>query len=263
MAEEKAFKKIGTVFEDFKNTSNILNAKIQSVNLYKKENAFEVFLISDNMIDIKEVHSFEKFLIRRFSLERATVKINYSETTEVDIRSEWNNIVEYLSYRYPLTKAILRNSEVSIEDNVISTKLHMPGKEFLDARGMNKVFEETLENIYGQKYKINFTENVDNKEIEHFRELSKQREQDAISAIEKQNEENKLQKENKKEESGEDKPQTTNNNQSGESGIPIPPPPDDKNIPKEEVQEEEEEITPLIYGRSQNIKAPSSKIVAE
>ena len=261
MAEEKAFKKIGTVFEDFKNTSNILNAKIQSVNLYKKENAFEVFLISDNMIDIKEVHSFEKFLIRRFSLERATVKINYSETTEVDIRSEWNNIVEYLSYRYPLTKAILRNSEVSIEDNVISTKLHMPGKEFLDARGMNKVFEETLENIYGQKYKINFTENVDNKEIEHFRELSKQREQDAISAIEKQNEENKLQKENKKEESGEDKPQTTNNNQSGESGIPIPPPPDDKNIPKEEVQEEEEEITPLIYGRSQNIKAPSSKIV--
>lgn len=262
MSEEKAFKKIGTVFEDFKNTSNILSAKIQSVNLYKKENAFEVFLISDSMINIKEVHSFEKFLVRRFNLDKATVKISYSEVPKVDIKNEWTNIVEYLSYRYPLTKAILRNSEVNIENNLITTKLHMPGKDFLDARGMNKVFEQTLENIYGQKYKINFAENIDNQEIEHFKELSKQREQDAINAIEKQNEENKLQKDNKKENSNDSKPEATNQDkQSEENGIPIPPPPDDKSIPKEEIVEEEEEITPLIYGRSQNIKSPSSKIV--
>ena len=31
MAEEKAFKKIGTIFDDFKCNTNILNAKIEKV----------------------------------------------------------------------------------------------------------------------------------------------------------------------------------------------------------------------------------------
>ena len=42
--KEKTFKKIGTVFGDFKSNSDILNAKIERVNLYKKNNSFEVFL---------------------------------------------------------------------------------------------------------------------------------------------------------------------------------------------------------------------------
>ena len=154
MSEEKALKKIGTIFDDFKCNTNILSAKIEKVNLYKKTNCFEVYLISEKIINIKEVHAFEKFLVKRFNLSSATIKIRYEFEPEIDVQNEWDNIVDYLSYRYPMTKAILRNSEVQIDSSVINVNLHMTGKDFLTARGMNKVFENTLENIYGQKYKL-------------------------------------------------------------------------------------------------------------
>ena len=77
MSEEKALKKIGTIFDDFKCNTNILSAKIEKVNLYKKTNCFEVYLISEKIINIKEVHAFEKFLVKRFNLSGATIKIRY------------------------------------------------------------------------------------------------------------------------------------------------------------------------------------------
>ena len=259
MSEENALKKIGTIFGDFKNSSNILNAKIESVNLYKKDKFFEVFLLSKDAVAISDVHNFEKFLTRKFSLNNANVKIKYDQAPNVDVKEEWSNIVDYLSYRYPMTKAILINSDVDIDQNVIKAKLHMPGKDFLMARGMNKVFEDTLENVYGQKYKINFIENINAEEEEKYKALSKNIEEDAISAISKRIEDAKLEKATKKDEKEQksNKEAEANGNKDSD-GAPIPPPIDDKDIPKE--PEEPEEITPLIYGRSQNIKAPSSKI---
>ena len=52
MSEEKALKKIGTIFDDFKCNTNILSAKIEKVNLYKKTNCFEVYLISEKITNI-------------------------------------------------------------------------------------------------------------------------------------------------------------------------------------------------------------------
>ena len=264
MSEEKVFKKIGTVFEDFKNTSNILNAKIERVNLYKSKQTFEVFLLSEDSINIQEIHAFEKFLTRRFSLNSAIVKVTYSDVPNVDIKNEWNNIVNYLSYRYPMTKAILLNSSVDINDNIINANLHMPGKDFLMARGMNKVFEDALENVYGQKYKINFIESSENREDEKYKEFAQNIETNAISEITQKIEEAKIQRANKKEEKEQKKTEKANGqikeNSNSVAQGEVPPPPSDKDIPKQEV-EEPEEITPLIYGRSQNIKAPSSKIV--
>ena len=198
MAEEKSLKKIGTIFGDFKCDTNILNAKIATVNLYKKKNCFEVFLLSDKIIKINEIYAFEKFLIKRFALSSAIVKVKYDESIEdknINIINEWENIVDYLSYRYPMTKAILKNSQVQIDENNINVKLHMAGKEFLIARGMNKIFEETLENIYNRKFKINFIDEMSNEEKSHYKELTKSLEGEAINEVSKQ-----LEKQHKKEE---------------------------------------------------------------
>ena len=252
MPQEKAMKKIGTVFGDFKNTSNsILNAKIEKVDVYKAKQEFAVSLISDELINIQEIHAFEKFLVRRFSLSNASVKISYTEVPDVNISDEWGSIVNYLSYRYPMTKAILINSTVNINNNVITANLHMPGKDFLMARGMNKVFEDTLENIYGQKYKIDFVEKSENMENDKYKMMASSVEEQALNEITHAIEEVKQEKQTKKEEREKKK--------EGAENSQMVPPPGDKDVPAP--PPEEEEITPLIYGRSQNIKAPSSKIV--
>ena len=261
MSEEKALKKIGTIFDDFKCNTNILSAKIEKVNLYKKTNCFEVYLISEKIINIKEVHAFEKFLVKRFNLSSATIKIRYEFEPEIDVQNEWDNIVDYLSYRYPMTKAILRNSEVQIDSSVINVNLHMTGKDFLTARGMNKVFENTLENIYGQKYKINFAESISAEEEQKYKEFTKSLEDTALTEFAKKMEEHKLEKEKKKEE------KSNNNaddfeikNVNAPTSDSLPPLPDDKDAPPIP-EEEPEEITPLIYGRNPNIKDPFTKVI--
>ena len=261
MSEEKALKKIGTIFDDFKCNTNILSAKIEKVNLYKKTNCFEVYLISEKIINIKEVHAFEKFLVKRFNLSSATIKIRYEFEPEIDVQNEWDNIVDYLSYRYPMTKAILRNSEVQIDSSVINVNLHMTGKDFLTARGMNKVFENTLENIYGQKYKINFAESISAEEEQKYKEFTKSLEDTALTEFAKKMEEHKLEKEKKKEE------KSNNNaddfeikNVNAPTPDSLPPLPDDKDAPPIP-EEEPEEITPLIYGRNPNIKDPFTKVI--
>ena len=259
MAEEKALKKIGTIFDDFKCNSNILNAKIEKVNLYKKTNCFDVYLISEKVINIKEVHAFEKFLIKRFNLSNATIKIKYEIGQKIDVKNEWNNIVDYLSYRYPMTKAILRNSEVQIDSNVINVKLHMSGKDFLFARGMNKVFEETLENVYNQKYKINFSEAITEEEETKYKEYTKSLENEALNEFAKQLEEQKIEKEKKKEEKNQSKDEFEIKNVNAPTAADLPPLPDDKDAPPP--PEEPEEITPLIYGRNANIKDPFTKVI--
>lgn len=249
MSEEIKYKKIGTVFEDFKCDNNILNAKIEKVNLYKKKKSFEVFLLSEKVINVKEVYAFEKFLIKRFELSSASIKVKYENQLNVEINEEWGNIVNYLSYKYPMAKAIMKDSEININDNIINVILHMSGKDFLNARGMSKVFEDTLESIYNTKYKINFVEEISSEEEKKYKEFTKELEASAIEEVKKQNEESKKEKENKK--SNDDEFKITNVNM-----------PTDADMPQISVQEEQpEEITPLIYGRNANIKDPLTKVI--
>ena len=270
MTEEKNFKKIGTVFGDFKCDSNILNAKIERVNLYKKNNSFEVFLISELPINIREIHNFEKFLCKRFMLEKSTVRVKYDtdQNYSSNITNEWNNIVDYLAYRHPMTKAILANSEMQLNDSTINVKLHMSGKDFLVARGMNKVFENTLENIYNKKFKINFSEVMSQEEEQQYKTFTKSLEDSAINEISKQLDEAQTAKRahEEKQSNAEKNPNKTEKeantiqNINAPSAAELPPLPDDKDMPPEPV-EEPEEITPLIYGRNPNIKEPITKII--
>ena len=119
-------KLIEEVFADFQNGGNIKKAIIKKANLYKKTNRFEILLKSDVLIDIKDVHNFELYLIERFKFEIVIVKIEYTCEVELDISSKWQDIINYMAYKYPSVKAILRNSTIQLEDNnVIKVDLQL------------------------------------------------------------------------------------------------------------------------------------------
>ena len=80
-------KLIEEVFADFQNGGNLRKAVIKKVNLYKKTNRLEILIQSNKIIDIKDVHDFEKYLIERFKFEVVILKIDYTEEIDVDIVS--------------------------------------------------------------------------------------------------------------------------------------------------------------------------------
>ena len=277
-------KLIEEVFADFQNGGSLRKAVIKKVNLYKKTNRFEILLQSDKAVDIKDVHNFEAFLIERFKFEVVIVKIDYTEEIQVDVVSKWQDIINYMSYKYPSVKAILRNSEVELdENNIINVKLQLKGAEILYARGIDNTFSEVIYNIYGKRYKIKYFDNDSKERVEEYKENARRLEEEAIKranaeAVEQRKE--AIAEERKRVEAREQELLARRNNNQGENGntagnssvghsanngangSPVqgvgsmPPPP-----PMPEPPPEDDGPSPLIYGRNANIKDPLLKIV--
>ena len=265
-------KLIEEVFADFQNGGNLRKAVIKKVNLYKKTNRLEILIQSNKIIDIKDVHDFEKYLIDRFKFEVVILKIDYIEEIDVDIVSKWQDLINYMSYKYPSVKAILRNSEVELEDNnTIKVNLQLKGSEILYARGIDNTFSEIIYNIYGKRYKIKYFDNESQERVEEYKENARRFEEEAIrranaEAVEHRKE--SMAEERKRVEAREQellarRNQTQGENAQGKSGTgvannepPIPPPP---TVP--EPPPEDDGPSPLIYGRNANIKDPLLKIV--
>ena len=134
-------KMIKNVFVDYSSNSFAFsNAEIENVNLYRKTNRLEMFLKTDNYIDINEISNFEKYAIKRFNVSGVDLKIHLKDKAEDDaeitenedeqissgqemvinktkdenppIYKEWPNILSYFSSKNPMARAFLRNSEL-------------------------------------------------------------------------------------------------------------------------------------------------------
>ena len=291
-------KLIGEIFSDFQNTSNLKKATIKKVNLYKKTNRFEILLNADETIDIKDIHAFEEYLINRFKFQIVIIKIEYSQLPEISILEKWEDIINYMAYKYPSVKAILKNSIVEVDEtNNINVKLQLKGSEILYARGMDNVFSEIIYNIYGKRYKIKYFDNDSEDLVEKYRENAKEREIQAIKKANleaKQKRQEEMAEERKRVEAREQELLARRNanqnggqggnsdgvsqqvgngvvngnvvsgntavggNSGGNSGTSQP-----SGAPstKVESQPAEDEESPLIYGRNANIKDPLLKII--
>ena len=129
---EANIKVLKEVFKDFSsNSQNLLDSKIQNMNLFKKTNILEIELNAKENIDIKSIFSFENYLEKRFQIKEARIKIHIDEESNncnETIVKEWNDIVEYLAVRHPITKAILNGSKIEIQNNIINIFLTKKGK---------------------------------------------------------------------------------------------------------------------------------------
>ena len=192
-------KKVGEVFSDYKTNSNIKHAEIEALNVVKKTNTLQVVLYYDEYIEIKEIWFFEKFLKERFRFDKIDIKIKYHESVQKNsIKLEWRNIIAYMAHKYPLTKPmLLLKSDIEEKNHNITIKMHIKGADFLRAKKTDKELIKVLENLFGEKYTVEITEEVTKDSLDEIKRRveeeeaaivahMEQEQKAAIQAIEKQ-----------------------------------------------------------------------------
>lgn len=208
MNEKQEHKHVREVFRDFSSSNqNVMNARVKEINLFKKMNTLEITLLSSNLIEIKGIYAFEKYLEVRFGIANTKIKIENEnieqniedkacETTQIDevgskIEKQWEDIIDYMSYKHPMFKAILTKSSVSIDNKNINVLLSKKGKDFLDVKKFDEILSSSIFNIYGARYKVSLTENISEEDIKKYQEYTIKMEEEAIRNLQiesKQNE---------------------------------------------------------------------------
>ena len=229
-------KTIKEVFKDYNSNSFELNeAKIKTVNVFKKTGRIELILIAEKQIKILDLIAFERYLEKRFGFKETIIKIEYIKLPPFTIIEEWKNIIEYIAYKYPLAKALLKGSIVNVDGNNVNINLALKGKDILETRRFDQIIAETMMNLYNQKCNVKFVEKPLEDIMLHLQEQNKKLEEEYILTIKNQEKESKKEKiEEKKEEI--------------------------KESPKQVIEEKQEENSPLIYGRSVKLKETLVKV---
>ena len=233
-------KYIRDVFKDYLEEDNIKSAIVSNVSLYKKTNKLQVDVLSENQINVNEIENFENYLKDRFKVDRTLIEIKYKTENEFEnnIENNWDNIINYIGKKEPLTKAMLKTSKLKINSNKIDVLLNVKGSDFLNSKKFDKGLSHLLENLYNKKYEVKYIDNMTEEDLKLYDEQVKKEEQAAINEL------NKIAQAEiakKKEE------------EALASAI-------EAQMKAEETGEEPEEVTPLIYGRNMNLKGDFTKI---
>ncbi len=261
---EEKLKTVKDVFKDYNSSSLALSeAKVLCVNIYKKTNTLELNLKANSSILIKDLIDFEKYLEKRFGFKNIETKIEQTANENTDnkedidekIQSEWQEILDYMAYKHPLTKALLKNSNIDISNNKITVHMLMKGKNVLQARGVDKILATKLKDIYNKSYVINFKEEVTDEMLEQYEAHSKELEKQAILLAQKEAQEQLKQRKSEDEQKQKSSNGTLANEATSEIAYTTPP------WELNSTSEQTTEVSPIIYGRSMKIKEELSKIV--
>lgn len=238
---EEQLKTVEEIFNDYNIESNIKKSNIKKINLFKKSNKLEIDLFSYIYITPNELLEFDNYLKKRFTIENIEINMKYDDKVCIpNILKQWKDIVKYMTHKYPLTEFLLNNSNVEETDNLIVVILSVKGVEFLYARGFDKILEKTLKSIYGKIYKVKYIEDIQKENMQIIEQKCKLTEKYEIEkaieemTIEQNEQEEKQEEKNIKE---------------------------DAQIQKDTMLKEKEEKTPLILGRTINIKENIIKVI--
>ena len=182
-------KTVKEVFVDFNTIGKELpNAKLKEINFFKKTNTLNIVLYNSNLIDIKDLYGFEKYLGLRFSISNINIKlekeeVDQKETIDEIISNNWNDLIDYLSYKHPMTKAILKDSNIEIEDQNINVLLTKKGKDFLNVKKFDDILSNIIFNFYGIKYKIKYIEDITSEKMNEYRKQNEELEKEIIKKV--------------------------------------------------------------------------------
>ena len=258
-------KYIKEVFNDYNLENNLIDTKIENINLYKKTNKLQIKVVSSKQISIKEIESFEEYLVNRFKVNKAFIDINYEDGIIINssIERDWNDIIRYIAKKEPVGKAILNNSTVSVNNSKLTVNLFMRGAAFLIAQKFDKGLEHLLLNLYNKQYEIAFIEifsvedekKLIEKRDEEERKALIELEKQALIDIETRKEEKRLEAEKEKQRKKEEEERLKENlrKQNPELAAKI-------EAYQNKAPEMQGEESPLIYGRSLTIKTDLVKI---
>jgi DNA polymerase-3 subunit alpha (Gram-positive type) len=159
-------KRINEIFSDYETRGNINTAIVEAVVLSKKTKTLEMKISSDKYIEIKEFEYLNNFIRKRFALEDSIITVKYADGTDKKpIEEELKNIVFTLAVKYPALKAVLNNSDYEVADGAINFNFKMAVSGFLKAMDYDKKVHETIKNLYGSSYKINFVDTISSEEL--------------------------------------------------------------------------------------------------
>ena len=240
-------KYIKEVFVDYQKDNPLLEAQIENINLYKKTNKLQVEVNSSNQIHINDMEDFENYLTKRFKVNKALIDIHYTDVKiEPNIKEEWKNVISYVTRKEPFSKAILTGSMPEVSGKNVCVKLALKGADFLLAKKFDKGLEHLFSNIYNEKFFVSFEESLAENYFELLEQKRKKEEEEALKYLEFQaNQEHKRKEQEKIAEKKEEK--------EVQNSVPVPE-------QKKEASIEEEKDTPLIMGRSMNLKGDPIKI---
>lgn len=251
----EALKQVKDVFKDLQTTDIISNLFVKTANLHKKTNELELILVScGERINLVDIYKFENYLRIKFKFKNAIIKIENPDY-KFNLQSEWENILRYINAKYPLTRSILVNSNPICDEKKIKINLLVKGKDFLINSGFVKVLEDILLNFYGEKYKVEYVETLDEELIKKYEENARRTEKMAIELAEQEivslsENDSKVHKESIKK----DVEASIQNNQNTKDTT------QHINQPQESTVIQEPENTPLILGRSAQIREQLVKV---
>ena len=176
--------KVKDIFSDYSSEQgNICEADFLKANLYKKSNRLEVCLTSANKISIGEISEFEDYIVDRFKVGSARIEIQYENIdVEPTIENDWQDLVTYMSRKAPMTRAILRNSTVIVDDSTVCVDLKIKGADLLSSKKFDKGLEHLIYNLYNKRFKVKFEEDPQ-KSKEEYDKYLKEQEHEAILHI--------------------------------------------------------------------------------
>ena len=101
-----------------------------------------------------------------------------------------------MAHKYPLTKPmLLLKSDLEVENQEITIKMHIKGADFLKAKKTDKELIKVLKNLFGIDYKIELIEELSKEEIMTIKEKVRQEEAEIVAHIEEANRQHAMQKE--------------------------------------------------------------------
>jgi DNA polymerase-3 subunit alpha (Gram-positive type) len=160
-------KTVKYVFQDYTNKNSILEGTIEAINLFKKSNKLEVGIKVQNQLTLDELVDFESYLSERFQIKTIELKIKYDDIElKNTIQEDWEKIEKYIAKRFPITKAILKDSSVEVNENRAIINLKTKNSDFLHSYEIDKVINIIFMNLYGKNYKIEYKENVTEEELQ-------------------------------------------------------------------------------------------------
>ena len=243
-------KELKTVFSDYNADSfELANGILTNVNLYKKTNKLEIFLTLEGPISILEVQKFQKYLVKRFSLKDALLRVTIDgkeNEKKTLIQKEWNDILKFLALRVPITRALIGTSTFRIEDEKAIIEISLKNKELFEKQKLNNIISDFLKAYYDIKLKIEFDESNVSSLEEEFKENNNKIIEEFAQKSAKAASNNKTVSKN--EPGSGDGEKKISKSENVEKNVETPMAP------------EIEEDTNIIYGRNPNIKAPMMKI---
>ena len=246
----EAKKTIREIFSDYSNETNLLNSIIKNINIYKKTNKIILEIYTEEVIKLKELVDFEKYLKNRFAIEFVDTIIEYKEGIELpDIQSDWKIIAAYMANRHPITRPILSGSIAEVDEGKLNVILSYKGADLMNSRGFDKELADLIKNLYGKTYVVKYIENINEEELKKNEEraLEAQKiailraQQEAQAAIDAENEQKEAINNPKNESIDSKAVQNTEVSTVAQEN-------------KEEPLPEPEEKSPVILGRNANIK---------